>query len=93
MAPDVPPAAQAGVPGMDATFYLFMMAPTGTPPAIIEKMQAAIEASVLTEASKQRLTSLDMVGIASTTEEAVAKLEKDGKRWAEVVERIGLKVE
>lgn len=93
MAPEVPPAAQAGVPGMDATFYLYMMAPTGTPQAIIDKMQQAVEASVLTEASKQRLAALDMVGIASTPAEAAAKLEKDGARWAEVVQRVGLKVD
>lgn len=93
MAPEVPPAAEVGVPGMDATFYQYMMAPARTPEPVIEKMQAAIAQALATDASKDRLAALDMEGIGSTPAEAAAKLKTDGERWAAIVERIGLKVD
>ena len=40
--PDVPTVAEAGVPGYQATIWLGFMAPAGTPPAIVAKLNAAI---------------------------------------------------
>src|SRR6201993_4866453 len=44
--PDVPTASEAGVPGYEATIWLGLMAPVGTPKPIIDKLNAAINAFV-----------------------------------------------
>lgn len=93
MAPDVPTAAEAGVPGMDATFYQFLMAPTGTPDAILAKMQAAATQVMQSDATRQRLATLDVDAMGSTRQEAIDLLAKTGPRWAEIIEKIDLKAE
>ena len=40
--PDVPTIAEAGVPGYEATIWLGLMAPKGTPPAIVDRLNAEI---------------------------------------------------
>src|SRR5213082_1965449 len=44
--PDVPMANEAGVPGYEATIWLGLMAPAGTPKAVIDKLNAAVNAAV-----------------------------------------------
>ncbi len=93
MAPDVPTAAEAGVPNMDATFYQFLMAPKGTPDAIITKMQEAASKALSSEKAQERLAALDVVPMGTTTEEAREQLDAASQRWAEIIEKIDLKVD
>ena len=44
--PDVPTASEAGVPGYEATIWLGLMAPAGTPKPIIDKLNAAVNAVI-----------------------------------------------
>ncbi len=93
MAPDVPAAAEAGVPGMDATFYQMLMAPAGTPDAILERVQHAVAGVMQGEAARKRLARLDVEAIGSTRQEAANLLADTSPRWAEIIERIDLKVD
>lgn len=93
LAPDVPPAAEVGVPNMNATFYQFLMAPAGTPEAILDKMQAAAAKVMHSEDTRKRLANLDVDAMGTTRQEAIDLLAKTGPRWAEIIEKINLKVD
>lgn len=93
LAPDVPPAADVGVPGMDATFYQFLMAPAGTSPEILDRMQAAVSEVLKDPAIKERLATLDVTAIGSTRQEAAELLAQLGPRWASIIEKIDLKAD
>ncbi|MBU4610575.1 tripartite tricarboxylate transporter substrate binding protein [Achromobacter sp. GG226] len=93
MAPEVPTAAEAGVTGMDATFFQVLMAPAGTPPEILERLQQAAVQAIATDASQQRLTNLDMAAVGSSRSEAAERLAADTQRWRAIVQKIGLKVD
>jgi len=85
--PDVPTASEAGVPGYEATIWLGLMAPRGTPKPIIEKLNAAINAfvkrpEIITLWKKQGALPMSM-----TTEEFDKFLRGDIVKWAAVVKK------
>lgn len=93
LAPDVPTAEEAGVAGFDAPFYLVLFAPKGTPPAIIERMNAEMAKALAAPEVKQRAAALDIVTLGGSPQEARATLEASARKWGPVVQRIGLKMD
>jgi len=88
--PDVPTIAESGVPGYEATIWLGIMAPKGTPKDIVDKINAAINKAierpdVLAAWSKQGAVPLVM-----TPAEFDTYLRKDIDKWAKVVSAAGL---
>src|ERR1700722_4958385 len=82
--PDVPTIAEAGVPGFDATIWLGIMAPAGTPKPIVEKLNAAINATM---ARPELVAAWDRLGAVPqrmTPAEFDAYLRKDIEKWAGV---------
>jgi tripartite-type tricarboxylate transporter receptor subunit TctC len=85
--PDVPTASEAGVPGYEATIWLGLMAPTGTPKPIIEKLNAAVN-DVTKRPDIIKLWSDQGAAPMSMTPEQFDKyLRGDIMKWAEVVKR------
>src|SRR5690242_20673281 len=91
--PDVPTVAEAGVPGYDTTIWLGIMAPKGTPQAIVDKLNAEIEKAVkrpeIVEAwAKQGATPMTM-----SPAEFGAYLEKDIAKWANVIKTANIHID
>ena len=89
--PDVPPIAQNGVPGFDAVAWLMLVAPAATPPAIVDKLHADLQAIVAAPDTQQKLVTLGVIPIGTPpvpTLRAFVKTEIG--RWAKVVEHAGL---
>ena len=91
--PDVPTVAEAGVPGYEATIWLGLMAPTGTPRAAINKLNAEINkivarADIKAGWAKQGVTSMNM-GV----DEFAQYLRDDIEKWARVVKLSGAKAD
>ena len=87
---DVPTIAEAGVPGYESTIWLGIMAPKGTPKAVVDKLNAEInkiinKPEVLAAWEKQGAVPLVM-----TPTEFEAYLRKDIEKWAKVVDAAGL---
>lgn len=87
--PDVPTMDEAGVKGYDATIWLGMLAPKGTPREIVDKLNASIR-KVLADPGAQKLMHKAGVEVAPSTPEQFASLMKsEYARWGEVVAKTG----
>ena len=91
--PDVPTMAEAGIPGYETTIWLGVMAPKGTPPAVINKLNAEISkitahADVRRAWAAQGSTAMTM-GVDEFTRYVAADITK----WAHIVKVSGAKAE
>ncbi|HEX3097402.1 MAG TPA: tripartite tricarboxylate transporter substrate binding protein [Usitatibacter sp.] len=87
--PDVPTMDEAGVNGYEATIWLGMLAPKGTPREIVDKLNADIR-KVLTDPEARKLMRKAGVEVAtSTPEEFQALMQAELDRWGKVVQRTG----
>jgi tripartite-type tricarboxylate transporter receptor subunit TctC len=85
--PDVPTASEAGVPGYEATIWLGLMAPAGTPKPIIDKLNAAINTFVKKGEIVELWNKQGAVPMSMTSEEFDKFLRGDIAKWAEVVKK------
>lgn len=91
--PDLPTLAESGVPGFDVALRYGLMAPTGTPPAIIARLNRELNAALATEDVKQRLATEGAEALPGTPEAYAADVDADEKRWSGLVKKLGIKVE
>jgi tripartite-type tricarboxylate transporter receptor subunit TctC len=89
--PDVPTVAEAGVPGYEATIWLGFMAPAGTPPAIVEKLNAAINAAVAQPEIKALWAAQGAVPMVMSTSEFDKFLRGDIAKWGDVAKQFSEK--
>jgi tripartite-type tricarboxylate transporter receptor subunit TctC len=87
--PTTPTAIEAGVAGYEATIWLGLMAPAGTPKPIIDKLNAAVNAAVKRPDIVKLWTGQGAVAMSMTPEEFDKYLRGDIVKWAEVVKRFG----
>jgi tripartite-type tricarboxylate transporter receptor subunit TctC len=91
--PDVPTVAEAGVPGYEATIWLGLMAPAGTPKAAVDKLNAAITKIVSSPDVKDQWAKQGAEPMVMTPAQFDAYLREDIKKWAEVVRISGAKLD
>jgi tripartite-type tricarboxylate transporter receptor subunit TctC len=91
--PDVPTIAEAGVPGYDSTIWLGIMAPAGTPKAIVDKLNAEINKAITRPDVKEAWDKQGAVPLVMTPAEFDTYLRKDIEKWAQVVKASGIKAE
>jgi tripartite-type tricarboxylate transporter receptor subunit TctC len=87
--PNIPTAGEAGVPGYEATIWLGLMAPAGTPKSVIDKLNAAVNAAIKRPEIIKLWTEQGVVPMSMTTEEFGKYLRGDIVKWAEVVKKFG----
>ncbi len=87
--PDVPTVIEAGIGGYEATIWLGLMAPAGTPKPIIDKLNAAVSAAVQRPDIVKLWTAQGAVPMSMTPEQFERYLRGDIVKWAEVVKRFG----
>jgi len=89
--PDVPTLNEAGVPGYEATIWLGFMAPKGTPPEIVDRLNAEIAKIVAKPAVKEAWAKQGAVPMTMTPAEFGTFLKADIDKWAKVIDKAGLK--
>ena len=87
--PNVPTAIEAGVEGYEATIWLGLMAPAGTPKPIIDKLNAAVNAAIKRPDIVKLWTEQGAVAMSMTSEEFDKFLRGDIVKWADVVKKFG----
>jgi len=93
--PNVPTMAEAGLPAMtvNPSDWTGLLAPVGTPPAVIAKLNAAINEALKSPESRQMLTKLGWSTKMTTPQEFAAFVAADAQRWPPIVKAAGLKPE
>ena len=91
--PDVPTADEAGVAGYDATIWLGLMAPAGTPKPVLEKLNAAINVAIQQPEIVSLWAKQGAVPMSMTVAEFDSYLRSDIVKWAGVVKKISEKTQ
>ncbi len=89
--PDVPTLAEAGVSEVQAGAWLALMAPAGTPAAIVKKLETASREIGASDDFKARLKTLSGTPIGGTAEELTAQMRAEVQRWTAVVKAANIK--
>jgi tripartite-type tricarboxylate transporter receptor subunit TctC len=83
--PDVPTLSENILPGFNAISWLGLLAPAGTPPAIVEKIAADVRSILSDESVKTRFVSLGGVPRATTPQEFTQLIATDKRRYAQII--------
>jgi tripartite-type tricarboxylate transporter receptor subunit TctC len=91
--PDVPTIAESVLPGFDASLYYGLVAPAGTPRPVIDKLNKTLQAALASDEVKKQL-GLDGTEITPGTPEDYADfIDKDEKKWSQLVRASGVEQE
>ena len=91
--PDVPTVAEAGIAGFETSQWYGILAPAGTPDAIVRKLSAEINRILKTQDVIDRLASDGSIPQGSTPEEFAKFIAGEKKRWGAVVKTANIKPE
>ncbi len=91
--PNVPTVAEAGVPGYEATIWLGLMAPAGTPKEIVDKLNAEVNKILARPDLKENWAKQGATPMVMSPAEFETYLKADIDKWANVVKVSGAKVQ
>jgi tripartite-type tricarboxylate transporter receptor subunit TctC len=89
--PDVPTAAEAGVANFEATSWFGVVAPAGTPPAVVARLNKAIADGVKSPVMQQRFAKTGARLVGDTSEQFAAQIRAEYKSWGEIIKSAGIK--
>ena len=90
--PDVPTMVESGFPEFEASAWFGLMAPAGTPPAIIDKLSRETARLLAAGEVRKRLDELGMEVIANTPAEFASVITSETAQWAKVIKDAGIKI-
>ena len=88
--PEVPTAAEAGLPGFEAVLYYGIAAPAGTPKPIVDRINREMRAIIASDEISKRIVSDGGDPAPATPEEYAASIARDEAKWADLIKKIGL---
>jgi tripartite-type tricarboxylate transporter receptor subunit TctC len=91
--PDVPTAAESGLPGFEAMLHYGLLAPHGTPRPIVARLNAELRKAVASDDVKQRIHADGGDVLVSTPEEYSADIDQEEKKWSALIRKLGLRVD
>ncbi|MEO7404361.1 MAG: tripartite tricarboxylate transporter substrate-binding protein, partial [Burkholderiales bacterium] len=91
--PDTPTFTEAGIPDFVIENVTGLVAPAGTPGAVIERLHAAAVKALAHPTVKERFATLGVEPVGNTPEQFAAFIRDDLARWAKVIKSAGIKVE
>ena len=91
--PDVPTVAESALPGFEASNWFGLMAPAGTPPEIVSRLNAEAARALQAPEVRARLVALGCEIQSSTPQEFQALLRSETEKWAKVIKASGARIE
>lgn len=91
--PDLPTVAEAGLPGFAVNPWFGVLAPAGTPAAIIDKLNAGITTILNDPAVRERLSSEDFEPITSTPDQFASHIRAETAKWAKIIRMAGIRAD
>jgi tripartite-type tricarboxylate transporter receptor subunit TctC len=86
-APELPSMSESGLPGFESLSWFGLLAPAGTPSAILQRLEAEALKAVNTPALKERLTTMGAMTGAPTAAAFTRVIQEETKKWAPKAER------
>jgi tripartite-type tricarboxylate transporter receptor subunit TctC len=83
--PDVPTIAESGFPGFEASVWYAFVAPTGTPPEIVAKLNAAANAYLKTQAASELFKNLGIQAAGGTPDQLKAFIDTELEKWGPII--------
>ena len=91
--PDLPTVAEAALPGYESVLHYGIVAPAGTPRAVVEKLNAAMQAALAEPDVRERIIADGAEPLPGTPEDYAADIDREETKWSKVVKVSGAKVE
>jgi tripartite-type tricarboxylate transporter receptor subunit TctC len=91
--PDLATNGEEGVPGLESDTLTGILAPAGTPKAIIDKWNAAIVTMAADPEVKKKLDTLGFIPIASSPDQFEDRIKSEAARWDKVIKAAGIHVD
>ncbi|HEX3442105.1 MAG TPA: tripartite tricarboxylate transporter substrate binding protein [Pseudolabrys sp.] len=88
--PDVPTAAESGVPGYDVSSWNGIFAPQGTPKEVVDTLNKAVAEVVAMPDVKEKFARLGVVAQGSTPDELMGRVKSDITKWSAVITKAGI---
>jgi tripartite-type tricarboxylate transporter receptor subunit TctC len=93
MLPELPTVAEAGVPGYAAVIHYGMVAPGGTDRAIVNRLNAELNAALASEEVRARIADEGGDPLSGTPEQQAADIDAEEAKWGALVKKLGIKAE
>lgn len=90
--PEVPTVAETGLPGYEAVLHYGLLAPAGTPPAIVDKLNGALRQAIETAEVRKRLAFEGAEPLPSTPAEYAADIDGDEAKWSKLLKDAGIRL-
>jgi tripartite-type tricarboxylate transporter receptor subunit TctC len=90
---DLPTIAEAGVPGYEASTWTGVIAPAGLPPAVLAKLNAAVNEAIRSPIFINRFALIGDEPAGGTPVDFAETIRRDSARWAEVIRRSGARID
>jgi tripartite-type tricarboxylate transporter receptor subunit TctC len=91
--PGVPTIAEQGLPGFEAVSWYALMAPAGTPKAIVDRLNAEAASMLAKPEVKQKFAGLGMEPGVGTPQQLSARIQSETARWADVIKKKNIQPE
>jgi len=91
--PGVPNNIEAGIPNVEMASWLVLLAPARTPQAIVERINAEVNAAVREPALRDKILNLGAVPEGGSPQDVAAFLRAETAKWKHVIETAGIKIE
>ena len=92
-APDIPTVAESGVPGYEVSGWFGLLAPAGTPKAVLDTLQSAVAQAVQQPEVARQLRDLGAEPVANKPEAFARDIAADVEKWRKVVQATGVRLE
>jgi tripartite-type tricarboxylate transporter receptor subunit TctC len=93
LAPEMPTLAESGVPGFEANGWFAVLAPAGTPPAVVARLNAEITAVLRLPETRERFAAAALEPLTSTPEQLAQLMQAETVKWAKVIKDSGAKLD
>ena len=90
-APEIPTVAESGLPGFETSTWFALVAPAGTPPDVLARLNAEVKRALAQADVKQRFAGLGMTAEDSTPEGLDAYIKSEIAKWTKVIKDADIK--
>ncbi|WP_431112647.1 Bug family tripartite tricarboxylate transporter substrate binding protein [Variovorax paradoxus] len=90
---DLPTVAESGYPGFEALAWNGLFTATGTPPEVVRRINADVNAVLQEPAVRELLSSQGLVAGGGSTEEFRSFIDSEGRKWGAIIGKVGIRLE